>query len=157
MTSEAENTTEEESEAEEGQTGETEVAEDDGKVKIKVKAENYVSTKSAGGKKSLRRNDAVAEALDGLTSDNVYDVAVELLEEDFRPKYAHLNIGMQRMNVGNRLRAWTKNGKDDEDREAALATVCEPYHVAATAADKAIADKAAAKAAETSEEEGDEA
>jgi len=111
---------------ENAETSNEEVAEDDGKVSIKVDQDKYVTTKSASGKKSQRRDDAVAEALDGLTGEAVYDVATDLLGEDFREKYGHLNIGMQRMNVGNRLRAWVNKSEEGEDRAAALAEACEP-------------------------------
>jgi hypothetical protein len=104
-----------------------ESVEDDGKVSIKVDKEKYVSTKSASGKKSQRRDDAVAEALDGLTVDGVYKVADKILEEDFRTKYGHLNVGMQRMNVGNRLRAWVTKGEVGDDRAATLTAECEPH------------------------------
>jgi colicin import membrane protein len=102
-------------------------AEDDGKVSIKVDQDKYVSTKSASGKKSQRRDDAVAEALDGLTVNGVYKVADTILEEDFREKYSHLNVGMQRMNVGNRLRAWVSKGEVGDDRAKTLAEACKPH------------------------------
>jgi|TARA_R100000789_G_scaffold1692_2_gene5111 hypothetical protein len=107
-----------------------ETTEDEGKVAIKVNKDNYVKTKSASGKASLRRDEPVAEALAGLDIDAIYDVGKTCLEEDFRGKYVHLNVGMQRMNVGNRLRTWVngepepKEGEEAEDRLGQLQDAC---------------------------------
>ena len=61
----------------------------------------------------------VAKALEGMTSEEVYAVADGLIpENDFRTKYAHLNVGMQRMNVGNRIRGFV-NKRDKENEKIA--------------------------------------
>jgi hypothetical protein len=52
--------------------------------------------------------DALATRLSGLTLDAIYTEAAIVLgtpEADLRAKYGHLNPGMQRMNLGNRMRA----------------------------------------------------
>ncbi len=64
--------------------------------------------KTAGGHASVDSNDELAQKLRGLSIDEVYKHAADVLKEpeaDLRTKYAHLNTGMQRMNLGNRMRA----------------------------------------------------
>ena len=64
--------------------------------------------KTAGGHVSIDNNDALAKKLRGADLDAVYKQAAKVLEEtekDLRAKYKHLNAGMQRMNLGNRMRA----------------------------------------------------
>lgn len=68
----------------------------------------YERTKSATGHSSRDTADATAMALRGQTLDEIYAVAAQQLkvpEQDLRAKYARLNVGMQRMNLGNRMRA----------------------------------------------------
>lgn len=55
--------------------------------------------------------DRIAELLRGKTLDEAYTVAARFLrapEDELRSKYSHLNNGQQRMNLGNRMRAWEK-------------------------------------------------
>lgn len=76
----------------------------------------YVPTVAASGKKSLHAGDAVARALEYTELDYVYGVAAQLLqvaESELRAKYAHLNVGSQRMNLGNRIRAAYKRGEEE--------------------------------------------
>lgn len=70
--------------------------------------------KTAGGHVSIDNDDRVAKVLRGATLDEVYERAAKVLQDkDGKPftvkalkaKYAHLNSGMQRMNLGNRMRA----------------------------------------------------
>lgn len=64
--------------------------------------------KTAGGNPSVDNGDALAEALRGADLDAVYAQAAKVLGvpvADLRTKYAGLNPGMQRMNLGNRMRA----------------------------------------------------
>lgn len=76
----------------------------------------YVPSVAASGKKSLHNGDGVAEALEYKSLDEVYATAGKLLEgwdeTKLRAKYEHLNIGSQRMNLGNRLRAAYKRGEE---------------------------------------------
>lgn len=67
--------------------------------------------KTAGGHVSVNNGDELATKLLGKDLDFVYAHAAKLLkvdEAELRTKYAHLNVGMQRMNLGNRMRAAMK-------------------------------------------------
>jgi colicin import membrane protein len=129
-------------------------------VRIKPDLTNYVKGVSGTGKKTMRINDATAIALEGLNIEEVYAVASGLLDvkvPKLQAKYGHLNVGMQRMNLGNRIRgAVTKQDKAHEaDNKVAsggklLEIACEKPRAAAAkrlaAADKAKAEKAKAAA-----------
>lgn len=72
-----------------------------------VDISEYRKVKSAAGGSSLNNGDAVAEMLEGKDLDACYRIAAQKLKEDekvLRKKYGSLNTGMQRMNLGNRLR-----------------------------------------------------
>lgn len=63
---------------------------------------------SAGGNATMDNGDALAKKLRGAELDDVYAAASKVLGESqaaLKAKYAHLNPGMQRMNLGNRMRA----------------------------------------------------
>lgn len=65
--------------------------------------------KTAGGNASIDNNDEVAKKLRGKPLDEVYAAAAKALAPDetvnsLKARYKHLNEGMQRMNLGNRLR-----------------------------------------------------
>lgn len=67
----------------------------------------YEKVKNASGHTSYDNGDDVATKLRGKTLDEVYAHAAKTLKEpekDLRAKYKHLNPGMQRMSLGNRLR-----------------------------------------------------
>ena len=67
--------------------------------------------KTAGGNPSVDNGDALAKALRGAELDAVYAQAAKALgvpEAELRTRYAGLNPGMQRMNLGNRMRAAAK-------------------------------------------------
>jgi len=67
----------------------------------------YVKAKSATGNKTLDSGDALAVELRGLELDDVYARAAKDLgvtETSLRAQYKALNPGMQRMNLGNRIR-----------------------------------------------------
>ena len=73
----------------------------------------HADVKTASGAASIDNGDEVAEMLRGMDLDATYAKAskvLELPEADLRAKYAHLNLGMQRMNLGNRIRG-VLNGK----------------------------------------------
>lgn len=64
--------------------------------------------KSASGNATMDNGDDVAKQLRGLDLEDVYAAAAKLLGESktsLVQRYAHLNPGMQRMNLGNRMRA----------------------------------------------------
>ena len=95
---------------------ENENATEDAKTKITVDKDKYQESRTSSGSKSLSNGDNVALALEGMTADEVYQVADSLIpENDFRDKYKHLNVGMQRMNVGNRIRGFV-NKRDKENQ-----------------------------------------
>jgi len=135
-------------------------------VRVKPDLSKYVKGVSGSGKKTMRTNDHVAASLDGFTLDEVYRVASELTEtpeKEYREKYSHLNVGMQRMNLGNRIRgAIAKQDKAREkDKSIAngaklLEIACEKPRAAADSRAKAKAAKAKAaeaKAAEKAKED----
>lgn len=67
----------------------------------------YEKVKNASGHTSYDNGDDVATKLRGKTLDEVYAQAAKTLKEpekDLRSKYKHLNPGMQRMSLGNRMR-----------------------------------------------------
>lgn len=69
---------------------------------------DYKAAKTAEGNTSLNCGDATAKKLEGKTLDDVYKAAAKVTgisEKELRAKYSHLNVGMQRMNLGNRMRA----------------------------------------------------
>lgn len=70
-------------------------------------AYTVTEVKTKSGRKSLDVNDKVAVMLRGKDLDDVYKIASEktgLTQKELREKYANLNPGMQRMNLGNRIR-----------------------------------------------------
>lgn len=91
------------------------MTEEESKPLIDLSDKNYTKTKSANGSKSKHNNDIVAQALNGLSLETVYDIAQEMTEihvTDLLTKYEHLNAGQQRMSLGNRIRgAITKMDK----------------------------------------------
>lgn len=63
---------------------------------------------SNSGNATMDNGDALAKTLRGLALEDVYAEAAKVLGESqaaLKAKYAHLNPGMQRMNLGNRMRA----------------------------------------------------
>lgn len=72
-----------------------------------VNISNYVKSKAAGGGVSFHNGDEVAVKLAGKDLDAVYEAAAKALKvdvKDLKSKYKHLNVGMQRMALGNRMR-----------------------------------------------------
>lgn len=73
--------------------------------------DGYTKVKSVNGNASLDNNDRVAVSLRGGTLENVYETAADALEttvEELKASYSHLNPGMARMVLGNRIRAALK-------------------------------------------------
>ncbi len=69
----------------------------------------YVAHKTAAGNVAYDNGDEVAAKLRGMTMDEVYAYAAKKLDEterSIKDKYKHLNAGMIRMNIGNKLRAF---------------------------------------------------
>lgn len=68
---------------------------------------SYVKTVSPQGNYTMHNGDSVALKLDAKDLDAVYKIAARELgcsESELRARYQHLNVGMQRMNLGNRMR-----------------------------------------------------
>lgn len=64
--------------------------------------------KTAGGNTSIDNDDEVAKKFRGKDLDAVYAMTAKALgvtEKELRARYTKLNVGMQRMNLGNRFRA----------------------------------------------------
>ena len=77
-------------------------------------------TTTATGNKSYDNGDTVALLLRGADLETVYQIGARELGvtvTELKTKYAHLNPGQQRMNVGNRVRAATK--KREAQQQAA--------------------------------------
>lgn len=78
---------------------------------LREAAKRYVhdkENKTSGGHVSVNNGDKVANMLLGKSLEEVYKIASEHLgdaQKDLKEKYGHLNVGMIRMNLGNRLRA----------------------------------------------------
>jgi len=73
--------------------------------------EKYERHETASGNISFDNGDAVSTKLRGLDIGGIYDVAAAKLGVSVRSlkdKYSHLNIGMQRMNLANRIRGAAK-------------------------------------------------
>ena len=71
---------------------------------VVVDREKYQASRSASGAKSLNNGDTVAAACEGMNIDEMFILAKKMTGEDFKERYAKLNLGMQRMNLGNRIR-----------------------------------------------------
>ena len=95
-----------------------------------VHLERYTKVQTANGNRSYDNGGQVASMLRGLDLDRVYEkVAAELVKAGIeegdtdsvvvtlRTRYQHLNSGMQRMNLGNRLRAVYPDPEADEEDE----------------------------------------
>lgn len=84
---------------------------------LKVYAPGYnkdTERKTAGGHTSVDNNDKLAQRLRGAELEKVYTEAAKILRDDddkpvtvqaLKKQYGRLNVGMQRMNLGNRMRA----------------------------------------------------
>lgn len=65
--------------------------------------------KTVSGNASVDCNDDVAAKLRGWSLAKVYTAVAKQIKEpeaSLKKKYGHLNVGMQRMNLGNRLRGY---------------------------------------------------
>lgn len=92
------------------------------KTVIRANTEKYQRAKAASGAMSQHNGDAVAQTLVGLPLESVLAIANKMTSTDLTGKYAHLNVGQQRMNLGNRIRgAVTKINKSITKAMDALA------------------------------------
>lgn len=92
------------------------VVAEDGKVRLHPDHSRYTKHKdvrTASGRAAYDNSDDVADELRGMELEDVYELVGKAATKagrdiDLRAKYAHLNLGMQRMNLGNVLRAIRK-------------------------------------------------
>jgi hypothetical protein len=141
--------------------------EEDAQTRITIDTESYENGVSGAGSKTKHNGDPVAIALNGLTIEESAVIAGTLMgvpADEMQAKYAHLNVGQQRMNLGNRIRgavAKLNKAKDAVEGagEAALSAAskvpqanaakrAESAKKAAEAKKKLAEDTATAKAAE---------
>jgi len=76
-------------------------------------------TKTPSGRHTFDINDCIAKTLRGRPIDIVREMASPYLKsstQELEDKYCHLNPGLQRMSIGNRLRAILRNNKQLEDK-----------------------------------------
>ena len=126
-------------------------------ISIRVDKDKYQKARTASGTKSLNNGDEVAVALEGLTLGECQDLADSFIgDNDFRTRYAKLNPGMQRMNIGNRIRgavskATVTNDKGEvtTDGVAKFNKAAKPFITAAKTRRGEAIKAAAAKAAAT--------
>jgi hypothetical protein len=99
------------------------------KPKIKPNLDKYTkhNTRTSSGRKKIDNNDPVSEALRNCKDmDETYDRVADLIyqieptkkviPQDLKDKYSHLNIGQQRMCLGNLVRgAMKRNGIETLD------------------------------------------
>lgn len=72
-----------------------------------VDLSKYVPVTSANGNSSLDNGDDVATKLRGKELGEVYTIvakATDVSVKQLKANYGHLNVGMQRMNLGNKYR-----------------------------------------------------
>lgn len=125
-------------------------------VRVKPDLSKYVKGVSGSGKKTMRTNDLVAASLDGFTLDEVYAVAQELTEtaaKELHARYDHLNVGMQRMNLGNRIRGAIAKQDKAREKDKSVANGAKLLEVACTKPRAAADSRAKAKAVKAKEAE----
>lgn len=119
---------------------------------IRANTEKYQRAKAASGAMSQHNGDVVAQTLAGLPLESVLAIANKMTSTDLSAKYTHLNVGQQRMNLGNRIRgAVSKINKSIAKAEAGKETPVDPAMtgeevLAVVAAEYVAAAKAAAEA-----------
>lgn len=88
---------------------------------IRANTEKYQRAKAASGAVSQHNGDVVAQTLAGMPLESVLAIANKMTSVDLSAKYTHLNLGQQRMNLGNRIRgAVAKINKSIQKAEEAL-------------------------------------
>jgi len=88
--------------------------------RIKPDWSQLTKVQAASGKRSFDNADTLAVSLRGKTLDEAYTLVVAILKREGEPttvkalkaKYAHLNLGHQRMCIGNKARAAMKRSAD---------------------------------------------
>jgi hypothetical protein len=125
-------------------------------VKIVVDKEKYGPGVSGSGKRTLNNQDPIAQALNGMTVDEVETLAQKMKVE--HNDYSHLNVGMQRMNIGNKIRGAVNKAEKAEEGsgyallEAKSAPIQSKVAKRLSKAEKEATAKAEAKAKADAEE-----
>jgi len=110
---------------------ETQAQTEDHEPLVKVDRTKYQKGRSPAGKTSLNNGDDVAQTLEGLSAEDIYAITEKLKGfyptkakgktaesvDELRELYKPLNIGMQRMNLGNKIRTWVRK-RDEEVAKA---------------------------------------
>jgi len=81
---------------------------------MRPNVEKFVTGKTKDGFRYIDNGDDVAEKLRGLHIEEVYSVVAATLglkAKELKAKYEHLNVGMQRMALGNLMRGHLKNAE----------------------------------------------
>lgn len=125
------------------------------KTRIRPDLSRYVPDKSGSGKKTNRIDDFVARTLAGKTLEAIKQGAT-LLSID-HAKWEHLNVGQQRMLIGNALRNRLNDKKIPLSEQAITDVYGEPVAEFDHDAHAAAKAERAAKAAEKSEPEAEKA
>lgn len=92
---------------------------------VKPDTSRYVvsdDVKTASGRKAIDTGDDVATELRGMDLGEVYKLASRELgvtQKELHEKYDHLNPGMQRMNMGNRIRGVRAAAAREAEKAAA--------------------------------------
>jgi hypothetical protein len=88
--------------------------------------DSYVQHKTAAGNVAYDNGDDVSTKMRGMTLAEVYEFVakkMDVSERTLKEQYKHLNAGMQRMNLGNRVRGLERaKAKAKEERAAARAS-----------------------------------
>lgn len=122
------------------------------------KIDEYANGISGSGKRTKNNNDAISQAVNGFTLEELEQVATKLKVE--LKDYSHLNHGMQVMNVRNRIRGAVNKLEKAEEGSGYAALEKAITKRLRAGVDKRLADQAAeaqakadAKAAKAAEEE----
>ncbi len=116
-------------------------------VRVKPNLENYVNGVSASGKKTKNCGDDVAQATDGFSVEELAGVASKLRDipaKELIAKYAHLNIGMQAMNLRNLIRGGVSKLDKMHDSDKAVVAGLPTLKIECERPQSAVAKRVAA-------------
>lgn len=132
------------------QTQATPEAQEQAKVQIRPDLNRYVRDKSGNGKRTHRTDDFIARTLAGKSIEQIKEGAAKLGVE--YAKWEGLNIGQQRMLIGNKLRHFIERTKTLGEGQVTevFGEPCPEYDAEAAAAAKAAAEAEKAKKGEVS-------
>ena len=118
-----EDDTKQEKTREEDDTKQEKTREEGGPGGLTIKNDGYKEVRTASGAKSFACGDWFSQLVEGFSVDDMYHLAESSLEDatrgELHEKYDHLNIGMQRMVLGNRIRG--QSNKDEAIKAGVIA------------------------------------